>query len=323
VSQAPPILGSTGPFYMFSLEETFELLAEAGFDGVELMITQDRVSQDPLRMAAVARRYGMPVPAIHGPFLLATWFVYGTDPKGKLERCVEYAETARVPTVVIHPPYRWQVSYAAWLVERIERVREETGVTIAVENMFPVWLNGRRPPMQASGRDAVHGRPAEPPPMQASGGRLAEPPPAQASEEMPPMGGRWSRLQFHNGIEPQEIGQYPYVALDLSHAAVAGVDILDAYATLGEQVVHTHVSNNAGKGRDTHAALDQGILPVPEFLEELSANGFGGAVTLELDVRPWADSRPALIEFLRENVAIARQHLNAGAKRVRQGRIAP
>jgi len=274
VYQAPPILGSTGPFYMFPLEETFELLAEAGFDGVELMITQDRVSQDPLRMAAVARRYGMPVPAIHGPFLLATWFVYGTDPKGKLERCVEYAETARVSTVVIHPPYRWQGAYAAWLVERIEQVREETGVTIAVENMFPVWLNGRR-------------------------------------------------LQFHNGIEPQEIGQYPYVALDLSHAAVAGVDILDAYATLGEQVVHTHVSNNAGKGRDTHAALDQGVLPVPEFLEELSASGFSGGVTLELDVRPWADDRVALIESLRENVAMARANLGAGAERVRQGRMAP
>ena len=27
---------------------------EAGFDGVELMITQDRLSQDPHRMAAVA-----------------------------------------------------------------------------------------------------------------------------------------------------------------------------------------------------------------------------------------------------------------------------
>lgn len=276
MSQAPPILGSTGPFYMFSLEETFELLALAGFDGAELMITQDRVSQDPLRMAAVARRYGLPVPAIHGPFLLATWFVYGTDPKGKIERCVEYAETARVPVVVIHPPYRWQVGYAAWLAERIEQVREETGVTIAVENMFPVWLNGHR-----------------------------------------------SRLQFHNGIEPAELAQYPYVTLDLSHAAVAGVDILNAWATLGERVVHVHASNNAGRGRDTHAPLDQGILPVREFLEELAASRFGGAVSLELDVRPYADDRLALIEFLRENVAMARAYLDAGAERVRQGGMAP
>ena len=61
----------------------------------------------------------MPVPAVHGPFLVATWLVFGTDPKGKLERCVRFAETAKVSTVVIHPPYRWQVQYADWLDEAI------------------------------------------------------------------------------------------------------------------------------------------------------------------------------------------------------------
>jgi sugar phosphate isomerase/epimerase len=249
---------------MFSLEETFELLAEAGFDGVELMITQDRMSQDPHRMAAVARRYGLPVPAIHGPFLLATWLVYGTDPRGKLDRCVEFAETARVSTIVIHPPYRWQVGYASWLGERIARIREETGITVAVENMFPVWMNGRR-------------------------------------------------LNFQSGIELEELAQYPYVTLDLSHLAVAGIDILEACDKLADRVMHTHVSNNAGRGRDTHAGLEEGVLPVAEFLQRLVITGFPGAVTLELDVRPWADDRLALLEFLRANVEVARRHLQAAA----------
>jgi sugar phosphate isomerase/epimerase len=251
---------------MFSLEETFELLAEAGFDGVELMITQDRMSQDPHRMAAVARRFGLPVPAVHGPFLLATWLVYGTDPKGKLDRCVEFAETAGVSTIVIHPPYRWQVGYAGWLPRRITEIREQTGITVAVENMFPVWMNGRR-------------------------------------------------LQFHNGIEPQELEKFPYVTLDLSHLAVAGVDILDAYARLAERVVHVHVSNNAGRGRDTHAGLDEGVLPVETFLKGLMTSGFAGGITLELDVRPLADDRPGLLEFLRSNLGAARRYLEAGAAR--------
>jgi sugar phosphate isomerase/epimerase len=257
------LLGSTGPFFMFPLEETFELLAEAGYDGVELMITQDRLTQDPHRMAAVARRYGLPVPAIHGPFLLATWLVYGADPKAKLERCVEFAEAARVSTIVIHPPYRWQVGYAAWLNERIVQIRQQTGITVAVENMFPVWMNGRR-------------------------------------------------LPFQSGIELEELAQYPYVTLDLSHLAVAGVDILEAYERLGERVVHVHVSNNAGRGRDTHAGLDDGVLPVPTFLKGLTASGFSGGITLELDVRPWADDRLGLLEFLRANVQAARRYLEAG-----------
>ncbi|HET6748855.1 MAG TPA: sugar phosphate isomerase/epimerase family protein [Actinomycetes bacterium] len=268
MSQLPPVLAATGPFFMFSLEETFELIAEAGFDGAELMITQDRVSQDPHRLGALAARYGVPVPAVHGPFLVATWLVFGTDPKGKIDRCVRFAEAAKVSTVVIHPPYRWQTAYAAWLDEAIPRIREETGVTIAVENMFPVNAGGRA-------------------------------------------------LRFFSGTAPAELARWPAVTLDTSHLAVAGGDLMAAWEELADRVVHLHVSNNDGRGRDTHGLLDRGVLPVPEFLEEVGAAGFPGAVTLELDVRTWADDRPALLEVLRENLDIARLHLAAGDERAR------
>jgi sugar phosphate isomerase/epimerase len=266
IPQLPPVLAATGPFFMFSLEETFELIGEAGFDGAELMIMQDKVSQDPLRLGALAARYGVPVPAVHGPFLVATWLVFGTDPKGKLERCVRYAETAKVSTVVIHPPYRWQVQYADWLDEAIPRIREETGVTIAVENMFAINVNGRS-------------------------------------------------LRFFSGTTPSELGRWPYLVLDTSHLAVAGGDLLAAWDELADRVVHLHVSNNDGRGRDTHGLLDRGVLPIGDFLQEVGASGFGGAVTLELDVRTWADDRPALLEVLRENLKIARTQLARGASR--------
>ncbi len=266
VPAPPPVLAATGPFFMFSLEETFELIGEAGFDGAELMIMQDKVSQDPLRLGALAARYGVPVPAVHGPFLVATWLVFGTDPKGKLERCVRFAETAKVSTVVIHPPYRWQVQYADWLDEAIPRIREETGVTIAVENMFAINVNGRS-------------------------------------------------LRFFSGTTPSELGRWPYLVLDTSHLAVAGGDLLAAWDELADRVVHLHVSNNDGRGRDTHGLLDRGVLPIGDFLQEVGASGFGGAVTLELDVRTWADDRPALLEVLRENLEIARTQLARGASR--------
>ena len=268
MSQLPPVLAATGPFFMFSLEETFELIAEAGFDGAELMITQDRVSQDPHRLGAMAARYGVPVPAVHGPFLVATWLVFGTDPKGKIDRCVRFAEAAKVSIVVIHPPYRWQTAYAAWLDEAIPRIREETGIIIAVENMFPVNVNGRA-------------------------------------------------LRFFSGTLPAELTRWPALTLDTSHLAAAGGDLMMAWDDLADRVVHLHVSNNDGRGRDTHGLLDRGVLPVPEFLEEVGAARFGGAVTLELDVRTWADDRPALLDVLRENLDIARLHLAAGDHRAR------
>ncbi|HYY77721.1 MAG TPA: sugar phosphate isomerase/epimerase [Actinomycetes bacterium] len=264
MSQLPPVIAASGPFFMFSLEETFELIAEAGFDGVELMITQDRLSQDPHRLGALANRYGLPVPAIHGPFLVATWLVWGTDPKGKIERCVRFAETAKVSTVVIHPPYRWQLAYAGWLAEAVGRIREESGVTVAVENMFPVGAGGRA-------------------------------------------------LRFHSGIDPDELRRWPYLALDTSHLAVAGLDLLAAWDELEDRVVHLHVSNNDGRGRDTHGLLERGVLPVPAFLERLGAERHEGAITLELDVRPWADDRAALLRVLTDSVATARRHLAAGA----------
>jgi sugar phosphate isomerase/epimerase len=272
VSQPPPVLAATGPFFMFSLEETFELIAEAGFDGAELMITQDRLSQDPHRLGALAARYGVPVPAVHGPFLVATWLVFGTDPKGKIDRCVRFAETAKVSTVVIHPPYRWQTAYASWLDDAIPRIREETGVTIAVENMFPVNVNGRA-------------------------------------------------LRFFSGTMPAELVRWPSLTLDTSHLAAAGGDLMAAWEELADRVVHLHVSNNDGRGRDTHGLLDRGVLPVREFLEEVGASRFGGAVTLELDVRTWADDRPALLEVLRENLDMARLHLATGAHRARSRAI--
>ena len=222
VPAVPPVLAATGPFFMFSLEEAFELIGEAGFDGAELMIMQDRVSQDPHRLGALAARYGVPVPAVHGPFLVATWLVFGTDPKGKLERCVRFAEAAKVSTVVIHPPYRWQTQYAAWLEEAIPRIREETGITVAVENMFPINVNGRS-------------------------------------------------LRFFSGTAPSELDRWPSLVLDTSHLAVVGGDLLAAWDELADRVAHLHVSNNDGRGRDTHGLLERGVLPIGEFLQEVGA----------------------------------------------------
>jgi sugar phosphate isomerase/epimerase len=266
VSQLPPVLLATGPLYMYSLEETFEVISDAGFDGAELMVTQDRLTQDPHRLLALAGRYELAVPAIHGPFLLVTWRVFGTSPRAKIDRCVELASSVGASTVVIHPPYRFQTGYNDWLAGHIAEVKDETGITIAVENMFPVAVNGRR-------------------------------------------------YTFYRGMDLADLARFPYLTLDLSHLAVTGLDVMDAWAQVAGQVAHVHVSNNAGAGRDSHAPLDQGVLPVPAFLEELGASGYAGSVTLELDVRPWVEDRAALLEVLQTNLGIARDHLATGARR--------
>ena len=60
----------------------------------------------------------MPVLAIHAPCLLLTQRVWSTDPWTKLLRAQAAAERVGAPTVVVHPPFRWQREYARELRRR-------------------------------------------------------------------------------------------------------------------------------------------------------------------------------------------------------------
>ena len=99
----------------------------------------------------------------------------------------------------------------------------------------------------------------------------------------------------HQGIEHLE--RFDHVVLDTSHAAVAGLDLVDAATRLGPRLVHVHLSNNAGRGWDSHAPIDEGVLGLRAFLGHLGASGFAGNVSLELDLRKHL-VRPGAVEKL-------------------------
>jgi sugar phosphate isomerase/epimerase len=136
VSRAKVAL-STASCYPETCTTSFEMAAELGFDGVEVMVWTDPVSQDPDALRALSDRFGIAILAIHAPCLLLTQRVWTTDPWTKLERARQAAEQLGAPTVVVHPPFRWQRDYARQFVTGLERMRDETDVVFAVENMFP------------------------------------------------------------------------------------------------------------------------------------------------------------------------------------------
>jgi len=90
---------------------------------------------------------------------------------------------------------------------------------------------------------------------------------------------------------------------------VAGLDPFEAVRRLGDRLVHVHLSNNAGRGWDSHLPLDQGILPIAEFLDLLGTEGFSGNVSLELDLRRYLEDEAALREVLASNLALCRERL--------------
>jgi sugar phosphate isomerase/epimerase len=135
---APPIVLSTASVYPEPAEAAFEIAAELGYDGVELMVWSEAVSQDPVAVTRLVDRHSVPVLAVHAPCLAVTQRVWGSDPIGRMRRSVAAAERLGARTVVLHPPFRWQRGYAAQFAAEVARAGEYAGVTLAVENMFPV-----------------------------------------------------------------------------------------------------------------------------------------------------------------------------------------
>ncbi len=128
-----------------------------------------------------------------------------------------------------------------------------------------------------------------------------------AMENLFPVRGR----ALSSVITPEDLAPYSSVVFDTSHFAVAGIDLLRAWDALADRVVHIHLSDNDGSGRDSHAPLGTGGLPLAAFLARVGASGFSGTITLELDCRAYREDREQLVGFLERQRRIA-QALLAG-----------
>jgi sugar phosphate isomerase/epimerase len=133
----------------------FAIASELGYDGVEIMVWTDPVSQDAAGLTRLVEHYDIPVLAIHAPTLLVTQRVWGREPWEKLHRSCRLALDLGAGTVVVHPPFRWQREYAAGFVAGVERLADEYGVRLAVENMYPWRARGRELLAYAPGWDPL------------------------------------------------------------------------------------------------------------------------------------------------------------------------
>ncbi len=266
----PRVQCSTGPFWTFELENALDILAEAGFQEIELMITRDPSTQDPELPGRLAKERNLRIASVHAPFLVITKTVWGTDPLGKIRRGAEFCSALGCDSMIVHPPYLWERGYARWLGNECSDFMQEAGVTIAVETMYPRWVAGRR-------------------------------------------------LRAYRWLDARDLYRAaPKLAMDTSHVTVARQDILEVLEILRDKLVHIHLSDNAGDGRDGHLELEQGILPIDRFLNEVRKSGYSGAVSLELATRRYVEDRTQLVEMLRKSREYVEQRLK-GETRVAKG----
>ena len=259
----PTVVLSTAAFFARPLAWTFELAAECGYDAVEVMVTKDRASQDPAAMRRLADDHGLRLAALHAPSLLLTRSVWGADPIGKIDMATRVAAAAGIPLVVTHPPYRWQRDYRDWLHGSLPTVEERTGITVGIENMFPVHI-GKRP------------------------------------------------LMLHANQDLEQLAGIPHLVLDTSHAAVAKHDLVHVRKLFGERLRHVHLSDNAGKGWDSHLPPGEGVLDLDSFLRDLGTCGFDGTVSLEVDLRSRANDPAGLRSLLVSMRERVQAELNGG-----------
>lgn len=128
---------STASVYPENCATAFDLAERVGYDGVEVMVWTDPVSQEAGALQALSDLHAMPIVSIHAPTLLLTQRVWGPEAWPKVDNSIELAAALGAGTVVLHPPFRWQMEYARTFVDGVALREHDCGIRLAVENMFP------------------------------------------------------------------------------------------------------------------------------------------------------------------------------------------
>lgn len=266
---AVPVGLSSASVWPQPVRAAFEMAADLGYDGVEVMVWADATSQDVSALSRLSEQHGVPVLAVHAPCLLITQRVWSSEPEERLRRAVVAASELGASTVVVHPPFRWQRRYAEAFAELVASLEETSGIRVAVENMFPV-----RPP---NSWDRLRGN-------RATGLSAFRPSP-----------------------DPTETG-FRHYTLDVSHAAAAQTDPLELMRRMGDGLTHVHLTDGTGAPRDEHLLPGHGTQPCAEVCTTLGSGGYTGAVIIEVNTRKakTADQRAAQ---LAEALLFARLHL--------------
>lgn len=276
------LIFSTGSLYPMDVSTCFELAAEAGLDGIEVLCDDRWSTRDPAGLARLSERHGLPVLAVHTPFSERLHGWPGVSDKVEvIRRALALAEALEAEVLVVHLPHT-----AGRLVVQAH------GVSLA----FP-WFSafrGVRVWMENGGlADA----------QQATAVRIAV-------ENMP--AARWgvrANPVWRNTIAGWS-SVHDHLTLDTTHWATFKIDPLEAYRAANGRVRHVHLSNFDGR---EHRLPHKGKLDLGAFLRALAADGFAGTVCLELhpEALRFTNER-SLRRNLSRSVAFCRKHLGHG-----------
>jgi sugar phosphate isomerase/epimerase len=127
---ATPVIFSTGSLYPFGLDRAYGWAAEAGYDGVEIMMDECWDTHQHSYLSHLAGRHSIPVLALHTPLYKGAWRL---EPGETLVRSAGLAEKVGAPVVIVHPPPPGR-PLSRWAKGPLKQARTHA-VSVAVENM--------------------------------------------------------------------------------------------------------------------------------------------------------------------------------------------
>lgn len=277
---------STGSLYNYSIDRVFTLAAEAGFDGIEMMVDHrwDTRQSDYLRQ--LMDSHGLGIPALHSPFS-RNCQGWGETEFGAIGRTAELADELGAQVVVHHLPTRFGYAflqaagrslllpnpfdtghqYADWLTESYAELQASTDVLLCIENLPAQRFMG------------VRVNPA-----------------------------RWNPK---SRATLGDITRFPHITLDTTHLGTWGLDPVEAYSSWGQRVKHVHLSNYDGS---EHCRPEDGKLRLDALLARMAADGYGYSISLELHPGALEAGAPdrRVVELLRGSLHYCLQAVGQG-----------
>lgn len=273
---------STGSLYSFGTARVFDLAARAGFDGIEVLVDHRWDTRQPGYLRALSGDHGLPIVALHSPFLTLDTPGWPDDELGRLRHTVALAQEIGVPTVVTHLPFRFHALVGRWYAARPRRFK------------LPVPIRRRQP----YARFLCNGLAS----FEAEAGITV------AVENMPAHRFlRW-RVNSYAFNSVAEIARFPHLTLDTTHLGTWGLDPLMVYKQLRDRVVHVHLSNFDGR---EHRSPPDGHLPLAELLRRMAGDGYRGVITVEAHPGAMnAEDEEKCLVALRRALAFCREHFD-------------
>jgi sugar phosphate isomerase/epimerase len=273
---------STGSLYTYGTARVFELAAQIGFDGIEVLIDHRPDTFQPAYLRHLSSAYSLPIVALHSPFA-ADVPGWPDDQLERLQRTVALAQVLEVPVVVTHLPYKLAVLVVRWygalkghLALPLPWFRQG--------DYYRLLLNGGLIEIEA--QSGVH----------------------ICVENMPVRRFWGLPLPLYWFNRPERMIRFSHVTLDTTHIGTWGWSLLEAYEPLAERIAHVHLSNYDGR---EHRAPFDGHLPLDALLRRLVADGYPGAISIESNPQALeAEDKDKCRVNLEQALAFCRQHVD-------------